>query len=274
VAKAPVAFAGAIMAGLARFIETLSLHAAEFGVGMTVIAGSISVLARSATGDGIAPGGGLGGMSPMASGNAAELISAFPGDDVHEPAAERLPSGGAAEMVPVVLPLGAATINTGCAGGNCSVWLVSEVIVVGVDIVVLDIGMEVTPTGLIGEIGLSRFVPAIVGALPSSGVVVVTTCAIEVAGVAETAVVAEATLSWDGDSATTSGEQLTLVPGSVGFCANGGEASVVAGAPGTVKAEKRLVNGLGPLSGDETIAPGVVGTPNSVVPMVDICARD
>ena len=39
VAAAPVAFAGGIMAGLARFIETLSLHAAEFGVGMTVIAG-------------------------------------------------------------------------------------------------------------------------------------------------------------------------------------------------------------------------------------------
>jgi hypothetical protein len=270
VAEAPVAFAGAIIAGLARFIETLSLHAAEFGVGMTLIAGSISVLARSPTGDGIAPGDGLGGMSPMASGNAAELISAFPGDDVHEPAPERLPSGGAAEMVPVVLPLGALTINTGCAGGNCSVWLVSEVIVVGVDIVALDIGMEVTPTGL----GLvSKVVPAIVGALPSSGVVVVTTCAIEVAGVAETAVVAEATDSCDGDTATTSGEQLTLVPGSVGFCANGEEASVVAGAPGTVKGENRLTNGLGPLSGDETIAPGVVGTPNSVVPTVDICAR-
>jgi hypothetical protein len=270
VAAAPVAFAGGIMAGLARFIETLSLHAAEFGVGMTLIAGSIAVLARSSTGDGIAPGGGFAGISPIASGKAAELISAFPGDDVHEPAPERLPSGGAAEMVPVVLPLGALTIDTGCAGGNCSVWLASEVIVVGVDIVALDIGMEVTPTGL----GLvSRVVPAIVGALPSSGVVVVTTCAIEVAGVAETAVVAEATDSWDGDTATTSGEQLTLVPGSVGFCANGGAASVVAGAPGTVKGENRLTNGLGPLSGDETIAPGVVGTPNSVVPTVDICAR-
>jgi hypothetical protein len=49
VAAAPVAFAGAIIAGLARFIETLSLHAAEFGVGMTVIAGPMLVLPRSAT---------------------------------------------------------------------------------------------------------------------------------------------------------------------------------------------------------------------------------
>jgi hypothetical protein len=32
------------MAGLARFIETLSLHAAEFGVGITVIAGAMPVL--------------------------------------------------------------------------------------------------------------------------------------------------------------------------------------------------------------------------------------
>jgi hypothetical protein len=46
VAGAPVAFAGAIMAGLARSIETLSLHAAEFGVGITVVAGSMLVLPR------------------------------------------------------------------------------------------------------------------------------------------------------------------------------------------------------------------------------------
>jgi hypothetical protein len=51
VAAAPVAFAGDIIAGLAISIETLSLHAAEFGVGMTVITGSIPVLPRSATGD-------------------------------------------------------------------------------------------------------------------------------------------------------------------------------------------------------------------------------
>jgi hypothetical protein len=46
VAAAPVAFAGAIMAGLARSIEMLSLHAAEFGVGITTIAGSMLVLPR------------------------------------------------------------------------------------------------------------------------------------------------------------------------------------------------------------------------------------
>ena len=51
VATAPVAFAGAIMAGLARLNEMLSLHAAEFGVGITPVAGSMPVLPRSVTGD-------------------------------------------------------------------------------------------------------------------------------------------------------------------------------------------------------------------------------
>ena len=51
VAAEPVAFAGAIIVGLARSIETLSLHAAEFGVGMTLKAGLMLVPPMSATGD-------------------------------------------------------------------------------------------------------------------------------------------------------------------------------------------------------------------------------
>jgi hypothetical protein len=41
------------MVGLARFIEMLSLHAAVFGVGMTVMAGLmlVSVLSSPAVGD-------------------------------------------------------------------------------------------------------------------------------------------------------------------------------------------------------------------------------
>jgi hypothetical protein len=118
VADAPVAFAGAIMAGLARLNETFSLHAAEFGVGITVIAGSMSVLARLSTGDGIAPGGGLGGTSPMASGEAAELVSAFPGAAVQVLPGLAVPSGGAGAIVPVVLLLTAPRIITGIAGGK------------------------------------------------------------------------------------------------------------------------------------------------------------
>jgi hypothetical protein len=45
-----VALAGAIVPGVARlFIVMLSAHAAEFGVGITVIVGSMLVLASSVT---------------------------------------------------------------------------------------------------------------------------------------------------------------------------------------------------------------------------------
>jgi hypothetical protein len=240
------------MAGLPRSIEMFSLHAAEFGVGMTVIAGSISVLARSATDDGIAPGGGLGGMSPMASGKADELVSALPGAAVHVPPGLTVPSGGADAIVPVVLPLTAPTIITGIAGGKVSGWPVLELIGVRLDVIgerfaaidtTLDPGMAGAPTGLIDADGLAE------------GIVVAVT------------------LITEGERATAVGEQLKLVPGMVGSVASGGEASVVAGAPGTVDGENRLTNGPGPLSGDEMMAPGVVGIPICVVPNVDIWAR-
>jgi hypothetical protein len=53
VAEAPVALAGAIMVGLVRSIEMLSLQAAVFGVGMTAGAGLmlVSLVSRSAVGD-------------------------------------------------------------------------------------------------------------------------------------------------------------------------------------------------------------------------------
>jgi len=63
--------------------------------------------------------------------------------------------------------------------------------------------------------------------------------------------------------------QVTTVPGVVGSDAGGTGASVVSGAPGWVVAE----NGLGPLSGDVTIAPGVEPRPIAVVPMLEICAE-
>jgi hypothetical protein len=63
--------------------------------------------------------------------------------------------------------------------------------------------------------------------------------------------------------------QVTTVPGVVGSEANGTGASVVSGAPGWVAAE----NGLGPLSGEDWMAPGVDGRPMAVVPRVETCAR-
>lgn len=64
-------------------------------------------------------------------------------------------------------------------------------------------------------------------------------------------------------------EHVTTVPGVVGSEASGTGASVVSGTAGWVVAE----NGLGPLSGDVTIAPGVDERPIAVVPMVETCAR-
>jgi hypothetical protein len=64
-------------------------------------------------------------------------------------------------------------------------------------------------------------------------------------------------------------EQTRTVPGVAGSDASGTGASVVSGAPGWVVAEK----GLGPLSGEVTIAPGVDERPMAVVPMVETCAR-
>jgi hypothetical protein len=58
--------------------------------------------------------------------------------------------------------------------------------------------------------------------------------------------------------------QVTTVPGIVGSEASGTAASVVSGAA-WVNAE----NGLGPLSGEDWIAPGVDGRPIAVLPMVE-----
>jgi hypothetical protein len=63
--------------------------------------------------------------------------------------------------------------------------------------------------------------------------------------------------------------QVTTVPDIVGSEANGTGANVVLVARGCVVAE----NGLGPLSGDVTIIPGVDTRPRAVVPMVQTCAR-
>ncbi|WP_426409773.1 hypothetical protein [Bradyrhizobium ganzhouense] len=174
----------------------------------------------------------------METGKVAALVSVLPGADVHELPVVELPSTGAGAMVPVVLPVTVLTMVTGMAAGKVGDRLVLVDIAVGPDMP----GMA--PKALVAEVGL-----------------------------AETLVFEEVTLSTDGESSTSVGAQFTLVPGSVGSCASGGEARVVAGAPATVVAEKRLVNGLGPASGDETTAPGVVGIAMAVVPMVETCAR-
>jgi hypothetical protein len=184
----------------------------------------------------MAPVGGVTGISGVVGGSVEALARALPGADVHDPPDEKFPGEDAVVIVPVLLPLTEPRIATGIAGGRT----------VGGDELEL-IGAVIAP-------GMK---------LAPGGFVVVT-------GLAETGVVVVFTPITDGESSCVAGEQLMLVPGRVGSSANGGAARVVAGAPGTVADEKRLVNGLGPAKGDETTAPGVVGSAIAVVPTVDI----
>jgi len=64
-------------------------------------------------------------------------------------------------------------------------------------------------------------------------------------------------------------EHVTTVPGVVGSETSGTGSNVVSGVPGWTAAE----NGLGLLSGDDTIVPGVDDSPIAVVPMVETWAR-
>jgi hypothetical protein len=241
-----VAVAGAIMAGLVTSIEVPSLHAAEFGVGIVVMAGLMLVLSGSVIGDSIVPGDGLAETSGVESGKAEASVSAIEGDDVHEPACVELPSGAGAGTVPVALALSDPRMAAGTVGDKIGGEIVLATAVFGIEGTV---AVTVMPG------------PDVDIALP--GVVMLVNAAIE--GV---------TLSTDGEIARTAeGEQFTLVPAIVGSCASGTGAKVVTGAFCSVAAEKKLVKGLGLVRGEETMAPGVVGRPIAVVPIVETCAR-
>lgn len=73
VAVAPVTLAGAIMPGAARLIVIASLHAAEFGVGMTLMVRSLVSPSNEIAGW-IVPAGGSRGISEIASGKAAPFV--------------------------------------------------------------------------------------------------------------------------------------------------------------------------------------------------------
>jgi hypothetical protein len=103
-----VALAGAIVPGVARFIVMLSAQAEVFGVGITAVVGSMLVLTSCVTVGWIVPGDGLGGICGVESGKAAPLVGGPPGMELHT-VVDELPTGGADDMVPVVLP----TINVG-----------------------------------------------------------------------------------------------------------------------------------------------------------------
>jgi len=255
------------------------------------------------------PGEGLLGTSGIESGKAAPLVGGPPGVELHT-VVDALPSGDTGDMVPVVLPtFGAGMVPNGLAGISAvdDIVVVDDVVVavlpamdveivpgsvdgVGTSAAVMEGGGS---AGIAGGGGAGMVVPGIVDRNDEAGCAdsvsidaVVLSVVDEVAGTADIVgaaatggIVPIVTLVADMDVTGTAGvpgaicpvgvAQVTTVPGVVGSEASGTGASVVSGVPGWVVVE----NGLGPLSGDVTIVPGVDARPMAVVPMVETCAR-
>jgi hypothetical protein len=248
------------------------------------------------------PGGGLLGTSGVESGKAAPLVGGPPGVELHT-VVDGLPSGDTGDMVPVVLlATGVGMVPNGVA----DIIAVDDIVVVDSVIVAVLPAMDVETVlgsggtgvaameggggaGIAGS-GTGTVEPGIVdmndvaGCADSvSGAVVLSVVVAgpaDIVGAAETdGIVPVVPPIIDMEVTGTAGvpgaicpvgvEQVTTVPGVVGSEASGTGASVVSGAPGWVVAE----NGLGPLSGDVTIVPGVDGRPMAVLPMVETCAR-
>jgi hypothetical protein len=303
-----VALAGAIVPGVDRFIVTLSAQADVFGVGTTVVVGSMLVVPSCVISCWIVPGGGLGGISGVESGKAALLVGGPPGAELHT-VVDEMPTGDTGDMVPVVLP----TIGVGMVpNGVDDVVAIDNIVVVdGVIVAVLPaMDVETAPgmvdgestgaavteggggAGTAGSGGAGTVEPGksdrndVAGCADSkSGAVVadveeaagtigivVTADVVGDVGVPAVPPVADkevtGTAGVPGVICPVGVEQVTTVPGVVGSEASGTGANVVTGVPGCVVAE----NGLGPLSGDVTIAPGVDERPMAVLPMVETCA--
>jgi hypothetical protein len=204
---------------------------------------------------------------------------------------DELPSGNTGEIVPVVLPtIGAGMVPDGVAGISAAddIALV-DCVGTGAAAIVGRGG-----AGIAGGSGAGTVEPGnvdrndVAGCADSVsiGAVVLFVDVEEVAGTADIVVTAETdgivpivppsagmdvtgTAAVPGAICPVGVVQVTTVPGVVGSEASGTGASVVSGVPGWVVAE----NGLGPLSGDVTIVPGVDESPMAVVPMVETCAR-
>jgi hypothetical protein len=252
------------------------------------------------------PGAGLAGICGVESGKAAPLVGGPPGVELHT-VVDALPSGNTGDMVPVVLAtMGVAMVPNGVPD---IIAVDDGVVVDGVSVAVLpamDVelgavnagGMDGAAidggggAGIAGGGGAGTFEPGIVDRneeagwadSASGGAVVPTVVAVEeeaaVAGAAETDgvstvvplvadVAITGTAGVPGTICPVGVAQVTTVPGVVGSDASGTGASVVSGTPGWVTAE----NGLGPLSGEDSIVPGVDERPMAVVPMVETCAR-
>jgi len=259
--------------GGATYIVILSAHPDVFGVGTTPVAGSMLVSPSWATSCWIVPSGGLAGTSGVESGKAAPLVGGPPGVELHT-TFEGLPSGATGDMVPVVLPLIDVELIVDGPNDIAVVALVlavdatvvpSATLVPGV--VTMVPGGSIVPCGRITIVPCGRAVPSgtsVPGVPNADWLLAPLDVGLAVTGPDEVICVGDAKVV-----CADTGEQLMLVPGAVGSSASGTGANVVSGAAGWVVDE----NGLGPLRGDETIAPGVDGRPMAVVPMVETCAR-
>jgi hypothetical protein len=249
------------------------------------------------------PSGGLLGTSGVESGKAAPLVGGPPGVELHT-VVDELPSGDTGDMVPVVLP------TIGAPNRVDGVIAVDDNVMVDGVIVAVPPAMDVeTMLGTVDGVGTGAAVMEGAGRAGIAGgggagtvepgnvdkndvagcadsvsigavVLLVVDGTFDIVGAAETdCIVAVVPPIADMEVTGTAGvpgaicpvgvEQVTTVPGIVGSEASGTGASVVSGVPGWVVAEK----GLGPLSGDVTIVPGVDGRPMAVLPMVETCAR-
>ena len=249
------------------------------------------------------PGGGFAGIAGVESGNAAPLVGGPPGTVLHE-VVEGAPSGIVGGMFPVaVMTIGAGMVPNGVEG----------IPVVGDAIMAVVPGIELESvlgtingtgagTGVIegdgrggtpGGCGAGMVEPGksdmndVAGCADSAsggGSELYVEDTEEALGNADIVDAAETDGTVpivvpiaDSEVTGTAGVvicpvgvvHVTTVPGVVGSEASGTGASVVSGTAGWVVAE----NGLGPLSGDVTIAPGVDERPIAVVPMVETCAR-
>jgi hypothetical protein len=213
-----------------------------------------------------------------------------PGVELHT-VVEGLPSRDVGDMVPVVLPtLGVGIVPNGVAMDVESV--LGTVDGIGTDVAVIEGGGG---AGITGGGGAGTVEPGIVDMNDVAGWAEsarIGTAAPPVVDVEEVVAIADIVGAAEIDDVVpvvppvadmevtgTAGvagaicpagvEHVTTVPGVVGLEASGSGASVVTGTPGWVAAE----NGLGPLSGEDSIVPGVDERPMAVVPMVETCAR-
>ena len=287
----------------------LSAHADVFGVGITVVVGSILVPPSCATTGCIVPGGRSAGICGVESGKAAPLLGGPPGVELHI-VVEELPIGVIGAMFPVVvMTIGVAIVPNGEADVIAAVGgvIVDDVVIVVVPAIDVEIGtVDDVGTGTAvkegdgkggtaGGCGAGTVEPGksvmndVAGCAESVRNGAVALPVVDVAKLGDTAVVVGVAAAGSivplvptiaDKAATGTGgvpgaicpvgvEQVTTVPGVVGSEANGTGANVVSGAPGSVAAE----NGLGLLSGEVTIAPGVDESPMAVVPMMETCAR-